>query len=69
MAVGAVLFAGFAAGRFGLGFGWTFTKRRGPTLPGAKCVVQLPAQRGVLVFERGDSFGEFAATCGTRVRP
>ena len=65
VAVGAVLVAGFAAGRFGLGFGRTFAEQRGLTLPGAERVVELPAQFGVLAFGCGDSLSEFAAN-GTR---
>lgn len=52
MAVGAVLFAGFAARFFGLGFGCTFAERRGLTLPGAKCL-----------FELAGEFGDLGAEC------
>ena len=61
MAVGAVLFARFAAGCFGLGFGRTFAEGRGLTLPGAKGLFELAAEFGVLGFESGVSLGEFAA--------
>ncbi|MFO0803379.1 MAG: hypothetical protein U0791_09695 [Gemmataceae bacterium] len=46
MAVGAVLFAGFAAGRLRFELGRTFAERRGLTLPGAQGVIELPRQIG-----------------------
>ena len=62
VAVGAVLFARFAAGRLRLGFGRTFAERRGLTLAGAERIAELPGEFGVLSLECGDAFGEFAAS-------
>jgi hypothetical protein len=66
MAVGTVFVAGLAAGRFRMGFGRTFAERRRLPLAGAESLFELPGQFGILGFECGDAFREFAASgeCG-----
>jgi hypothetical protein len=62
MAVGAMLVAGFAAGRLRLGFGRPFAERRGLPLASTKGGFELTGEVSDLGLKRGDSLGEFAAT-------
>ena len=67
VAVGAVLFAGLAAGRLRLELGRTLAERSGLTLPRAECLAELPGQVGDQGFEFGHTLGKFPTTGACRL--